>query len=259
MKAAIHSAGFTIIPYGLMDSQPDYKIWAVYACLYRHGWNSTDGCFASVATISRETGICEKVVQRSLSTLVSEGWIGIETRPGRTTVYRMKLENLEQKGPGSKMTRVKNAPGTPGKNAPPTRSKNAPLTRSPEQEPINNIPLLKLQSEFAAEFEPAQRRAKTKGDEAFERFWDLYRSAPRRATSLSKPKALAQWQKTIRTQSPDTIVEALQAEIQYQHAAGDSFVSPLPDCFRWLRDERYATVHDRPVNTDMINHDTYVF
>ena len=63
----------------------------------------------------------------------------------------------------------------------------------------------------------------------------------------------------MRTQSPDTILEALQAEIEYQHAAGDSFVSPLPDCFRWLRDERYATVNDRPVGPAVINHNTYVF
>ena len=108
-------------------------------------------------------------------------------------------------------------------------------------------------------FDEPVKRTRTKGDEAFERFWDLYRSAPRRATSLSKPKALTQWQKTIRTQSPDTLIKALQTELDYQHAAGDAFVSPLPDCFRWLRDERYATVHDRPVTPEMINHDTYVF
>jgi len=249
MKAAIHAAGFSVIPYGLMDSQPDYKLWAIYACLYRHGWNSADGCFASVPTISRETGICEKVVQRGLSTLVTQGWIGIEIRPGRSTVYRMKLENLEQKGPQSKMTRVKNAPGTPGKNAPPTRSKNAPLTRSQEQEPINKNPLLKLQSEFAAVSEPAKPRTKTKGDPAFELFWKTYLAAPVRAASQSKPKALTQWQKTIRTEAVANLQQALETEISHQHLAAGTFVSPLPDCFRWLRDQRYLTVNDRPINT----------
>jgi hypothetical protein len=259
MEAFVCSSGFAVVPYQLMDAHPDYKIWGVYACLHRHGWNSRQGCFASVMTISKETGICEKVVQRSLAILVREGWIDVKARQGMTTVYFIRVENPEQKEPRSKMTRVKNAPGTPGKNAPPTRSKNAPLTRTQEQEPNNKNPLLKLQSEFAAAFDEPVKRTRTKGDESFERFWDLYRSAPRRATSLSKPKALAQWQKTIRSQSPDTLIKALQAELEYQHAAGDTFVSPLPDCFRWLRDERYATVHDRPVTPEMINHDTYVF
>ena len=258
MKATIKSSGFAVIPYQLMDTQPDYKVWGVYACLHRHGWNSAHGCFASVATISRETGICEKVVQRSLSTLVKDGWIDVQIRRGMTTVYHIRVENLEQKEPRSKMTRVKNAPGTPSKNAPPTRSKNAPLTRTQEQEPITKT-LIKLETEFPAVSEPPKRKARAKGPEDFERFWKLYLSAPVRAASQSKPKALAQWKKTICHDSNDTLVKALETEIAHQQAAGDDFVIPLPDCFRWLRDERYATVDDKPVGQQPINHATYVF
>ena len=258
MKATIKSSGFAVIPYQLMDTQPDYKVWGVYACLHRHGWNSAHGCFASVATISRETGICEKVVQRSLSTLVKDGWIDVQIRRGMTTVYHIRVENLEQKEPRSKMTRVKNAPGTPSKNAPPTRSKNAPLTRTQEQEPITKT-LIKLETEFPAVSEPPKRKARAKGPEDFERFWKLYLSAPVRAASQSKPKALAQWKKTICHDSNDTLVKALETEIAHQQSAGDAFVIPLPDCFRWLRDERYATVDDKPVGQQPINHATYVF
>jgi hypothetical protein len=258
MKATIKSSGFAVVPYQLMDTHPDYKIWGVYACLHRHGWNSSQGCFASVATISRETGICEKVIQRTLSLLVQSGWVQVELRPGRTTVYQIRVDHPGQKEPGSKITRVKNAPGTPGKNAPPTRSKNAPLTRTQEQEPITRT-LLKLQSEFAAVSDEPKRRTRTKGPEDFERFWKLYLSAPIRATSQSKPKALAQWRKTICHDTVDTLVKALETEIAHQQAAGDAFVSPLPDCFRWLRDERYATVNDKPIGQQLINHATYVF
>jgi hypothetical protein len=241
-----------------MDMHPDYKIWGVYACLHRHGWNSSQGCFASVLTISRETSICEKVVQRCLSELVKTGWVDVELRPGQTTIYHIRVDHPEQKEPRSKMTRVKNAPGTPGKNAPPTRSKNAPLTRTHEQEPITRT-LLKLESEFPAVSEPPKRKPRAKGSEAFERFWKLYLSAPVRASSQSKPKALSQWQKTIRIEPEAELLKALETEIAHQQAAGGEFVSPLPDCFRWLRDERYATVDDRPVGQQAINHATYVF
>jgi hypothetical protein len=241
-----------------MDMHSDYKIWGVYACLHRHGWNSSQGCFASVLTISRETSICEKVVQRCLSELVKTGWVDVELRPGQTTIYHIRVDHPEQKEPRSKMTRVKNAPGTPGKNAPPTRSKNAPLTRTHEQEPITRT-LLKLESEFPAVSEPPKRKPRAKGSEAFERFWKLYLSSPVRASSQSKPKALSQWQKTIRIEPEAELLKALETEIAHQQAAGGEFVSPLPDCFRWLRDERYATVDDRPVGQQAINHATYVF
>ena len=258
MASRIKSSGFAVVPYRLMDMHPDYKIWGVYACLHRHGWNSSQGCFASVLTISRETSICEKVVQRCLSELVKTGWVHVELRPGQTTIYHIRVDHPEQKAPRSKMTRIKNAPGTPGKNAPPTRSKNAPLTRTQEQEPITRT-LLKLQSEFAAVLDEPKRRTRTKGPEDFERFWKLYLSAPIRATSQSKPKALAQWRKTICHDTVDSLVKALETEIAHQQAAGDAFVSPLPDCFRWLRDERYATVNDKPIGQQLINHATYVF
>jgi hypothetical protein len=258
MASRIKSSGFAVVPYRLMDMHPDYKIWGVYACLHRHGWNSSQGCFASVLTISRETSICEKVVQRCLSELVKTGWVDVELRPGQTTIYHIRVDHPEQKEPRSKMTRVKNAPGTPGKNAPPTRSKNAPLTRTHEQEPITRT-LLKLESEFPAVSEPPKRKPRAKGSEAFERFWKLYLSAPVRASSQSKPKALSQWQKTIRIEPEAELLKALETEIAHQQAAGGEFVSPLPDCFRWLRDERYATVDDRPVGQQAINHATYVF
>jgi hypothetical protein len=258
MASRIKSSGFAVVPYRLMDMHPDYKIWGVYACLHRHGWNSSQGCFASVLTISRETSICEKVVQRCLSELVKTGWVDVELRPGQTTIYHIRVDHPEQKEPRSKMTRVKNAPGTPGKNAPPTRSKNAPLTRTHEQEPITRT-LLKLESEFPAVSEPPKRKPRAKGSEAFERFWKLYLSSPVRASSQSKPKALSQWQKTIRIEPEAELLKALETEIAHQQAAGGEFVSPLPDCFRWLRDERYATVDDRPVGQQAINHATYVF
>jgi len=258
MKGSIKSSGFAAAPYLLMDQDIDPKAIVVYLWLHRFGWNSVKGCYASLQTISDRSRISRKVVQRALNLLVQTGWVEIERRPGTTAVYHVVIDH-----PGRKRPKVENdlgqkRPRGQVENDLGTQVKNDLQTRTHEQEPITRT-LLKLESEFPAAFDEPVKRTRTKGDERFERFWDLYRSAPRRATSLSKPKALAQWQKTIRTQSPDTLIEALQAELEYQQAAGDAFVSPLPDCFHWLRDERYATVHDRPVAPEMINHDTYVF
>jgi len=298
MKAASKSSGFAVIPYGLMDQCHDYKVWAVYATLHRHGWNSSQGCFASLTTLSNETGISRKVVQRSLSQLVESGWITVEHRYGMTAVYHVRIDKQMPKRPRSKTTQVENDPGQKRprgqvKNDLGTQVENDLLTRTQEQEPINKNPLVKLQTGFAAAFdssstgfetavecpdmaEPAlpglepvtvtaqpvaasHRKPRAKGSDDFERFWRLYLSAPIRATSQSKPKALAQWQKTIRSEPVDTLIKALESEIAHQQAAGDQFVSPLPDCFRWLRDERYATVDERPAGAQQINHDTYVF
>ena len=263
MKAAIKSTAFAVAPYHLLDSGLDPRAIVVYLWLHRFGWNSPKGCYASLQTISERSGVTRKMVQRSLSTLVETGWIQVEKRPGFTAVYHVTIDHPGQKRPRSKPTQVEIDPGQKQprgqvKNDLGGQVENDLQTKTHYQEPITKT-LLKLESEFPAVSEPVKQRTRTKGSEAFEQFWKLYLSAPVRAASQSKPKALAQWNKILRTESADTLTKALETEIQFQQQAGDAFVSPLPDCFRWLRDERYATVNDRPVGPAVINHNTYVF
>jgi len=258
MKQAYKSTGFAVAPYLLMDADVEPKALIVYLWLHRFGWNSAKGCYASLQTISDRSRISRKVVQRSIATLVKKGWVEVEHRPGATAVYHVRTED-----PGQKRTQVKNDPGQKRprgqvKNDLGTQVKNDLQTKTQEQEPITRT-LLKLQTEFAAVSEEPKRRTRTKGPEGFERFWKAYLSAPVRAASQSKPKALSQWKKTIQHETEQVLMDAIRSEIQQQAAAGDTFVSPLPDCFRWLRDERYATVNDRPVGQQEINHATYVF
>jgi hypothetical protein len=184
--------------------------------------------------------------------------VEVEQRPGMTAVYHVVLDY-----PGQKRPKVENDPGQKRprgqvKNDLTTQVKNDLQTKTHKQEPITRT-LLKLESEFPAVPEPRKPKPRTKGSEAFECFWKLYLSAPVRAASQSKPKALSQWQKTIRTETEADLHKALETEIAHQQAAGEDFVIPLPDCFRWLRDERYATVDDRPAGQQSINHSTYVF
>ena len=263
MKAAIKSTAFAVAPYHLLDSGLDPRAIVVYLWLHRFGWNSPKGCYASLQTISERSGVTRKMVQRSLSTLVETGWIQVEKRPGFTAVYHVTIDHPGQKRPRSKRTQVEidpcqKRPRGQVKNDLGGQVENDLQTKTHYQEPITKT-LLKLESEFPAVSEPPKRKPRAKGSEAFERFWKLYLSSPVRASSQSKPKALSQWQKTIRIEPEAELLKALETEIAHQQAAGGEFVSPLPDCFRWLRDERYATVDDRPVGQQAINHATYVF
>lgn len=263
MKAAVKSTAFAVAPYDLLDSGLDPRAIVVYLWLHRFGWNSPKGCYASLQTISERSGVTRKMVQRSLSALVETGWIQVEKRPGFTAVYHVTIDHPGQKRPRSKPTQVEIDPGQKRprgqvKNDLGGQVENDLQTKTHYQEPITKT-LLKLESEFPAVSERPKQRTRTKGSEAFEQFWKLYLSAPVRAASQSKPKALAQWNKILRTESADTLTKALETEIQFQQQAGDAFVSPLPDCFRWLRDERYATVNERPAGAQHINHEHYVF
>ncbi len=263
MKAAVKSTAFAVAPYDLLDAGLDPRAIVVYLWLHRFGWNSPKGCYASLQTISERSGVTRKMVQRSLSTLVETGWIQVEKRPGFTAVYHVTIDHPGQKRPRSKPTQVEIDPGQKRprgqvKNDLGGQVENDLQTKTHYQEPITKT-LLKLESEFPAVSERPKQRTRTKGSEAFEQFWKLYLSAPVRAASQSKPKALAQWNKILRTESADTLTKALETEIQFQQQAGDAFVSPLPDCFRWLRDERYATVNERPAGAQHINHEHYVF
>lgn len=150
MPTKLIASGFAAIPYKLME-QGDYQIWGVYAVLHRHGWNSEQGCWVSISTIQKESGMGRKVVQRCLNWLKETGWVEAQARTGHTTVFHVKTDAPE---PRSKMTQVKNDPGqkrpTPQvKNDPPPRSK-----MTYEQEPKNKNPRTKTQKARAPEKDP---------------------------------------------------------------------------------------------------------
>ena len=140
MPHKVTASGFAIVPYALMDAMQNPATWAVYAVVHRHGFGSDEGCWTSLETIHRETGVSRKVVQRSLLWLKENGWLIGKPRPGKTTVYRVLSEpqsenDLGRKRPRSKTTQVENDL-TP-------RSETPWVPRSKttyEQEPINKNP-----------------------------------------------------------------------------------------------------------------------
>jgi biotin operon repressor len=109
MPHKVTASGFAIVPYALMSALQNPATWAVYAVVHRHGFGSAEGCWTSLETIHRETGVSRKVVQRSLQWLKENGWLIGKPRPGKTTVYRVLTEpqpenDLGQKRPRSKTT-----------------------------------------------------------------------------------------------------------------------------------------------------------
>ena len=87
------------------------------------------------------------------------------------------------------------------------------------------------------------RAKRTKGSPEFEQFWRLYQGSPLKANGQSKPKAWQVYQQLIpeelSSEDLDRAVTAAVEDIQTRQRAGE-FAAPLPDCFRWLRDECYA-------------------
>jgi len=264
---------FCLIPNEILDSAPDYHIIMVWCSIWRHGNGSDQGCWASVQRIAKVARIGRDRTRAAIKWLKENGWLISQERAGTTTRYRATLE-----GGGIKKEEIEplnSASSGPllGTSTPTGCQEGYPYWASVgEQDPSKQDPNSLLSSGISDEIptdaaaneicskirqdqipglaspEPV-RKPRAKGSETFEAFWKLYLGAPVRAASQSKPKAWAQWQKTIRTHAESDLVQALETEIAYQKAAADTFVCPLPDCFRWLRDERFTTVDDRPITT----------
>ena len=105
MTKAFKSTRFASIPYELMDVMTERggkQIVCVYLWLHRFGWCSDQGCWASIATIAKSTGTKPDHVRQALQYLMSEGWVAQTPRPGRTSVFFVRMhrdeEPLPQKG-----------------------------------------------------------------------------------------------------------------------------------------------------------------
>ena len=264
---------FSLIPNEILDTAPDYHVIMVWCAIWRHANGSDEGCWASVDRLAKVARIGKHRTRDAIRWLKENRWLIAEERPGFTTRYRSSLEGGT--GEKSELTPLAGAAAgpLPAPGTPSSPREGYPFQHQEgEQDPLkqdpnslsssgisDEIPTDEAANEFCSSVsdgfsltppssqQPPKRKPRAKGDEHFEQFWKLYLSAPVRAGSQSKPRALAQWQKTVRTETPASLLEALETEIAHQNAAAGAFVSPLPDCFRWLRDERYSSVTDRPV------------
>jgi len=112
------------------------------------------------------------------------------------------------------------------------------------QEPDHKKNIYKgFKTEIKVEKARKPRAKKTKGTPEFEAFWKRYQGCRHRANGQSKPKAMELWGQLVPDElQPDDLMRAIDGaieDIRSRQGVGE-FASPLPDCFRWLRDECYA-------------------
>lgn len=121
---------------------------------------------------------------------------------------------------------------------------SAEAVTSSAQEPDHEKNIYKgVKTEIKVEKARKSRAKKTKGTPEFEAFWKRYQGCRHRANGQSKPKAMELWGQLVPDElQPDDLMRAIDGaieDIRSRQGVGE-FASPLPDCFRWLRDECYA-------------------
>ena len=129
---------------------------------------------------------------------------------------------------------------TESQQLPPHQTEAVP---SPAQEPDHKKEYIVVKNEIKVEKARKSRAKKTKGTPEFEAFWKRYQGCRHRANGQSKPKALDVWCQLVPDElQPDDLMRAVDgaiADIRSRQSINE-FASPLPDCFRWLRDACYA-------------------
>ena len=102
-----------------------------------------------------------------------------------------------------------------------------------------------------------KKRVRPDYDDGFNEFWNTYQRAPLKANSQSKNKAFEQWKQVVKEEAPERLVEAARRAVEQvkQARMQDEWCAPLPDAFRWLRDERYTVLLEDhvPVGPRVIN------
>jgi hypothetical protein len=88
-----------------------------------------------------------------------------------------------------------------------------------------------------------QKKALKKDSPAFQTFWEVFQTAPKKA-GQSKAKARTAWKEALKTESADNLIEAAKRAVKEQvgKVSRDEWVADLPDAWRWLRDERFSVL-----------------
>lgn len=101
-----------------------------------------------------------------------------------------------------------------------------------------------------------KKRKKAVYTDAFNAFWNEYQRSPLKANGQSKTKAFDEWKAAIAIETPERLLEAARRAVEQvkQAKLQDEWCAPLPDAFRWLRDERYAVLLENhtPAGPQMI-------
>ena len=124
----------------------------------------------------------------------------------------------------------------------------------PQPTTVDSVPAQKVEdekniykgvkNEIKVEKARKSRAKRAKGTPEFEAFWKRYQGCRHRANGQSKPKAMELWGQLVPDElQADDLMRAIDGAIKDIHSRQDvgEFASPLPDCFRWLRDGFYSS------------------
>ena len=88
-----------------------------------------------------------------------------------------------------------------------------------------------------------QKKVVQKLPTAFLQFWETFNTAPRKANQ-SRKKAFEAWKEALKVEKSDRLIEAAKRAVldQTNKLQHDEWFEPLPDCYRWLRDEKFVVL-----------------
>jgi len=88
-----------------------------------------------------------------------------------------------------------------------------------------------------------QKKVAQKLPTAFLQFWETYQTAPRKANQ-SRKKAFEAWKEALKIEKSDRLIEAARRAVldQTNKIQHEEWFEPLPDCYRWLRDEKFVVL-----------------
>ena len=88
-----------------------------------------------------------------------------------------------------------------------------------------------------------QKKVSQKLPVAFLQFWETYQTAPRKANQ-SRKKAFEAWKEALKIEKSDRLIEAAKRAVldQTNKMQHEEWFEPLPDCYRWLRDEKFVVL-----------------
>ena len=88
-----------------------------------------------------------------------------------------------------------------------------------------------------------QKKVAQKLPTAFLQFWETYNTAPKKANQ-SRKKAFEAWKIALKIEKSDRLIEAARRAVldQTNKMQQEEWFEPLPDCYRWLRDEKFVVL-----------------
>lgn len=149
---------------------------------------------------------------RAQQALAAEGGEGFTSSSSYTLTSTSSSSSKEDKTKEKKQSKKESAEPSAGSSRYPERERRAAVVR------------------------------RTKGSPEFESFWGIYQSCTKKVNNQSKFKAWQCWEQLVLEMDPADLIKAITIsveQIRRLESAGE-FAAPLPDAFRWLRDERYA-------------------